>query len=167
MIRVIIILFLFLPGILYASSPDSLSSENVYSIFQELKHNAPGEGHVHIKGDSAINGLINFHVSLNQKQRTFTGYRIQIFSGNSSDYNIGQLQGMKSSFEQEFTGTPAYLKYYDPDFKIRVGNFRTRLDCIPALYKIRKKYPSSYPVKTEITWNELNYKGISEDHTTE
>ena len=43
----------------------------------------------------------------------------------------------------------------DDDFKIRVGNYRNRLECIPDLHRIRKIYPASYAVKTEISLDEL------------
>ena len=62
---------------------------------------------------------------------------------------------MRNKFEETFQDIPAYLKYIDPDFKIRVGNYRNRLECIPDLHRIRKIYPASYAVKTEISLDEL------------
>ena len=58
---------------------------------------------------------------------------------------------MRNKFEETFQDIPAYLKYFDPDFKIRVGNYRNRLECIPDLHRIR----NSYAVKTEISLDEL------------
>ena len=36
-----------------------------------------------------------------------------------------------------------------------MGNYHSRLESIPDLQRIRKLYPASYPVKTEITLEEL------------
>lgn len=90
-----------------------------------------------------------------RKRKTFTGYRIQIHSVSSFGCNIENLKEMRNKFEETFQDIPAYLKYFDPDFKIRVGNYRNRLECIPDLHRIRKIYPASYAVKTEISLNEL------------
>lgn len=152
--RFIPLFFFVLSGYFCAFSQDSLNIVQ-YNIFQELQQAGPDNARINIHADTAITSLVHQHIALNEKQRSFSGYRIQIFSGNSSDASIGKVQSIKKDFEQEFPDIPAYLKYFDPDFKIRVGNYRSRLDCIPALYRIRKKYPASYPVKTDITLNEL------------
>lgn len=164
MTRLLTVVFIALCSSLYASTPDSLSIPTL-NIFQELQTPGAQGAVVRIYSAPEITNEINTYTKLNLKKRSFTGYRIQIYSGNSSDSNIGTLQTMKKNFEEEFSDMPAYLQYFDPDFKIRVGNFRSRLDCIPALYRIRKKYPASYPVKTEITWNELNQRPIVEENT--
>ena len=57
----------------------------------------------------------------------------QILSRSSYDTNIDSLKNYTKRFEEEFPDIPAYLQYTDPDFKIRVGNFRTRIEAIPAL----------------------------------
>lgn len=154
MIRLIIILLL-LSGKTYATTPDTLAIEVHRDILTELQQPAPNGGEVKLNADQPVNNLLKLHTQLNKKQKTFSGYRIQIYSGNSYGSNIEQLKQMRNNFEKEFPDMPAYLKYLDPDFKIRAGNFRTRLECIPALHRIKKKYPSSYPVKTDITLEEL------------
>lgn len=72
---------------------------------------------------------------------------------------------MKTDFETEFPDIPVYLNYFDPDFKIRAGNFRSRLECIPVLKRIRSKYPACYPVKTDIPIQDL--KKLSQPQTEE
>ena len=69
--------------------------------------------------------------------------------------DLEKLKEYRDNFETEFQDIPAYLQYFNPDFKIRAGNYHSRLESISALHRIRKKYPSSYPVKTEITLEEL------------
>lgn len=144
-------------GILRAQSADSISPFPVVihlNIFEELSSGT--NGYVHIKGDADIQNLVELHTAINREHKTITGYRIQIFSGSSYDHPIAELQTFKENFEQTFPDIPAYLNYFDPDFKIRVGNFRNRLDCIPTLKKIRRKYPSCYPVKTDIPVSDLD-----------
>ncbi len=154
MFKFILLSFLLFYGLYgQAQYNDTLSAK--YSIFEILQQTDAYNGYVNIKGDPAIQELVDFHLSINKKQKNIVGYRIQIFSGSSYDYTITRLQTMKEEFSREFPDIPVYLNYYDPDFKIRAGNFRNRLDCIPTLKRIRKKYPSSYPVKTNIPFNDL------------
>lgn len=154
MIKYIVILFLF-PASLYAINKDSVNIEIQHDILQELNTPGTNGGSVKLECAPDINNLLNLHIQLNKKHNSFPGYRIQIYSSTSLQTSVVQLRQMRDNFEKEFPDIPAYLKYFDPDFKIRVGNFRSRLDCIPALHRIKKKYPSSYPVKTDITLNEL------------
>lgn len=152
-----LLLLTFLCYALGGFAQDSAHIEIPTDIYQELALPGENQGRVKITEDTTITNLIRFHIQQNQKQRTFIGYRIQIYSGNSYSANVEQLKLMRDNFEKEFINIPAYLKYIDPDFKIRVGNFRTRLETIPALHRIKKKYPASYPVKTEITLDELKH----------
>ena len=108
-----------------------------------------------MNSDPKVADLLQWHIHLNEKDKTFTGYRIQIYSTSSYGSDIEKLKEMRNHFEETFQDIPAYLKYFDPDFKIRVGNYKSRLECIPDLHRIRKIYPSSYPVKTEISLDEL------------
>ena len=105
--------------------------------------------------DSITGGKVIIHADP-KKEQLFQGYRIQILSRSSYDTNIDSLKNYTKRFEEEFPDIPAYLQYTDPDFKIRVGNFRTRIEAIPALKRIRKKYSGAYPVKTTIYLQELN-----------
>ena len=138
------ILFLF-PVHLFAQEADTLivEAEPHYDILQELRTESHNGGQVILDSDTPIDNLLQWHIHLNEKKKTFTGYRIQIHSVSSFGCNIENLKEMRN------------LKYFDPDFKIRVGNYRNRLECIPDLHRIRKIYPASYAVKTEISLDEL------------
>ena len=113
-------------------------------------------GKVIIHADPKIEQLLKLNISVNRKEQLFQGYRIQILSRSSYGTNIDTLKNYTKRFEEEFPDIPAYLQYTDPDFKIRVGNFRSRIEAIPALKRIRKKYSGAYPVKTTIYLHELN-----------
>ena len=151
----LILFFLLLPIQLIANTPDSVIVEIRYDIMEKLSQNDSTGGKVQIHCDSTIANLLQWHVKLNEKKRSFSGYRIQILSVNSLGSDVEELKKTRDSFEETFQTIPAYLQYIDPDFKIRVGNYHTRLEAIPDLQRIRKLYPASYPVKTEITLEEL------------
>lgn len=155
-----VILLLLCPLGLSAQSPDTLSTDSVtvrseYNIVEELETPGKDGGEVRLYDTPQIRSLLKWHVYENKKKKSFAGYRIQIYSVNSYGCDINKLKQIRDTFEVAFQTIPAYLKYFDPDFKIRAGNFHTRLESIPALYRIRRLYPASYPVKTVITLEDL------------
>lgn len=154
MVKYILLLFI-LPLQLWAENPDSVAVTPRYDIMEKLLQTDSTGGKVKIHCDSTITHLLQWHTYLNGKKKAFSGYRIQIFSVSSYGSDMEKLKEMRNAFEETFQSIPAYLQYFDPDFKIRVGNYHTRLESIPDLQRIRKLYPSSYPVKTEITLEEL------------
>lgn len=155
--RHIFFILLFFPIQLFAQEADTLvvEEESRYDIIQELQTPLDNGGEVTLDSDSHIDNLLQWRIHLNEKNKTFTGYRIQIHSVSSFGCDIDKLKEIRNQFEETFLTIPAYLNYFDPDFKIRVGNYRNRLECIPDLHLIRKKYPGSYAVKTNISLDEL------------
>ncbi len=151
-----ITLILTYASVSFAQQPDTVMPPVQLSIFEELSQNCTLNGYVNIKGAPEINELVQLHTAVNKNHKHISGFRIQIFSGSSYDHPIEDLQLFKENFEKDFPDIPAYLNYIDPDFKIRVGNFRNRLDCIPTLKKIRRRYPSCYAVKTDIPISDLD-----------
>ncbi|MDR2130566.1 MAG: SPOR domain-containing protein [Odoribacteraceae bacterium] len=136
---------------------DSLSPQKVDTDFlQELLLPDLGtRGEVQIAGDPRVEQLLNLMIAVNKRRNVFPGYRVQLFSANTSRVKIDSLQRYVSRFEEQFPGVRTYLQYVDPDFKIRVGNFKTKIEAIPLLKKIRKKYPSSYIVRDMIHLKDL------------
>jgi hypothetical protein len=112
-------------------------------------------GEVRVQGDERVERLMKLMISVNKQGYAFPGYRVQILSTSASRLNVDSLQRYACQFEGQFPGTRAYLQYIDPDFKIRVGNFKTKIEAIPLLKKIRKKYPSSYIVRETIHLKDL------------
>ncbi len=54
-------------------------------------------------------------------------YRVQIYFGIGRDGRF-KAQNIKDGFERDHPGIPAYLIFEEPYFKIKVGDFDTKLD---------------------------------------
>jgi len=93
--------------------------------------------------DSRIDLLIQDFVD---HKKNF-GYRIQLFSGNSR----WEAQKVKTDFLAKYTDQKSpYLIYQQPNFKIRVGNYRDRLEANKFLEIYKVNFPSAFIVKDEI-----------------
>ena len=73
------------------------------------------------------------------------GYRVQIFLGDRKT-----AEETKRTFLQKHPDVPVYLSYLAPNFRLRVGDLRTRLDAERTLSELRVDYPGSYIVPDEI-----------------
>lgn len=98
--------------------------------------------------DSKVSDLVNKHIEYNQNHKA-VGFRINIYiaSGNNSK---SQAWTAKQDFEKLYDTIPTYFVFEEPYFKVKVGNFRTRLEAYNVLNKIKPDYPNAYIIKDEI-----------------
>jgi hypothetical protein len=84
-----------------------------------------------------------------KKEKGFDGFRVQIFfsSGNNSKKAVNDT---KAQFLKLFPDVPTYIVYHSPNFKLRVGNFRTRFEAYAFYEKVRKDFPSAFVVNDKI-----------------
>lgn len=73
------------------------------------------------------------------------GYRVQLFFGDRS-----KAQNLRGEFIRQYPNTPAYISYLAPNFRVRVGDFRTRLASEKFRHKINSDFPRSYIVRDKI-----------------
>ena len=74
------------------------------------------------------------------------GYRVQIHYGN----NRTKATEIKAEFLLTHPDISAYLIYQQPNFKVRLGDFKTRLQAQELLDKIIDDYPASFIVRDEV-----------------
>ena len=79
------------------------------------------------------------------------GYRIQIYSGNKRQ----PANEARSIFLRIYSKKKAHLNYKQPYYKIRVGDFRTKLEALKFKNELLKHFPNCYIVSDEIDVNEL------------
>ncbi len=107
-------------------------------------------GQVDIVQEYKVKELVNKHIEINSKA-PIKGYRIKIHFG--SDKN--KAKEVKAKFISKFPDISAYEKYDQPNFNIRVGDFRTKLEAYKALKEIQPEFPSSFLVQDEIEMPKL------------
>lgn len=104
---------------------------------------------VEVIRDPAIDAMVGKHVLVNRNLNSIPGFRIQIFfdSGNNSKT---RGQSAYETFSARFPDVPAYLTFKAPNYKVRVGDFRTRLDAVRFLQQILPDYPGAYVITDQI-----------------
>lgn len=100
--------------------------------------------------DAKITDLVAKHVEINSKIPV-KGYRVKIHFG--TDKNAAKE--VKASFITKYTEVGAYEKYDQPNFNIRVGDFRTKLEAYKFLKEIQADFPSAFIVQDEIEFPKM------------
>jgi hypothetical protein len=70
------------------------------------------------------------------------GYKIQIYYGNSED-SKKKLQ----EFKREFKDLDGTLIFNSPNYKVWIGNFKSRIEVERLFLEVKKKYPAALIIK--------------------
>ena len=101
--------------------------------------------------DSRVTKLQQKYVELNKLKQSCAGYRIQVHFGNERE----KAKEIKTKFLQAFPDIPAYDSYQSPNFRVRVGDFRSKLEASKYLKQISASFPSSFIVTDNIKYPKL------------
>ncbi len=106
---------------------------------------------IEIFQDSRIDSLVQIHIDYNQAQDGIPGFRVQIFfdSGNFSHQKATEVI---EKFHKRYEDTPAYISWKAPNYRVRVGDFRTRIEAEGFLAKIKYRYPSAFVIPSKINF---------------
>ncbi|MFE3846440.1 SPOR domain-containing protein [Flavobacterium sp. LB3P45] len=92
--------------------------------------------------DPKFEQLLNEKRKLNVSTSVNDRYKIQISSGDSEN-----AKKILRTFKQEFTDIDGTIVFNTPNYKVWVGNFKTRIDAERNLIDIRKKYKNVLLIK--------------------
>lgn len=93
-------------------------------------HYANAQQNVQVIGDAHLDSLVQRNIELNQAANGIQGYRVQIFFGSDRK----AANEARTKFLQLYPETEAYLVYQQPNFKVRVGDYRNQLEA-QAIYR--------------------------------
>ena len=96
------------------------------------------EGKITINQDPRIEKLIAYNSELN-KTNSEKRFRIQIYNGTLEGAEVAERE-----FLEKFDEISSNISFETPNYKVRVGKFRNRLEADRYLMKVRKEYPSAF-----------------------
>jgi len=103
----------------------------------------------YVNRDPRIDRLIEKHRQYNQANPGVDGFRVQIFfdSGNNSKR---AAQTAREKFMEVNPDVVAYLTFKAPYYRVRVGDFRTKLEAEGFLFQLATAYPNAFTVPDRI-----------------
>lgn len=69
------------------------------------------------------------------------GYRIQVFSDNNQRTAKSQAQVREQNISTRFPHLKVYRTYKSPQWRVRVGDFRTRAEAEQVMVEIKEAFP--------------------------
>lgn len=112
--------------ILHLTTPVLKAQENTISIKQNPKF------------EELLNEKRKFNSSITVNER----YKIQIFSGSSE----GAKKALYDS-KKDFSTLDATIVFNTPNYKVWLGNFRTRMEAEHHIIDVKKKYSNALLIK--------------------
>lgn len=149
-----IILMTFFSGFVFSQATTSTTVEKDKNIFQMIDDNNSSRSSVTINQEYRLKLMMENHLKINKKQDGCEGYRLRIYSAKGNNARANALE-MKSKFMKQYPYTKSYLSYETPNFKILVGDFRTKSEAEKFRREIVKDFPDAFIVKGIIEFPKL------------
>ena len=99
---------------------------------------------INIHQDPKFEQLLNEKQKINSTIAVNERYKIQIFSGESE-----KAKKTLNEFKQEFKDLDGTIVFNTPNYKVWIGDFRTRIEAEKYLIDIKKKYDNVLLIKPQ------------------
>lgn len=87
----------------------------------------------------------------NNAASVYSGFRIRIYIDSKRDAREESLSAIRR-FEKMFPYIKAYRTYDAPNFKVTVGNFRTRIEAEVLLRELKDAFPDAFIVRDKFKY---------------
>lgn len=107
--------------------------------------------------DPLVDSLIEKRIALSKKAAPATGhrngaivsqmgFRVQVFYGSDRRKTFNEQARFKSAYPKLNT----YITYKEPNYYLRVGDFRTRLEAQRLMNELRSTFPTLFIFREKI-----------------
>lgn len=96
-------------------------------------------GSLSVDQDSRIDRLMKKQRDVYAVSKTMSGYRVQIFMEIGNDA-VSHAEVEKKRFTEAFPEIPVYLSYEQPYYRLRVGDFRNRVEAEKCLRLVKPQF---------------------------
>jgi hypothetical protein len=109
-------------------------------------------GKVEVIKDSRIDTLIARRFSLKTSAASKVipyssrGYRVQIYSGSDRK----AAYDAQAKFQNKYPGQRTYITYTEPYFKVKAGDYRTRLEAEKTMQQLKGNFTSLFIISEKI-----------------
>jgi hypothetical protein len=150
--RATLLLFVlaFVTGILAGREPMA----NPISRSEQLQDSLMIWDKLNIQCEPRVKELLQQHVRQNKKNNSTNGYRLQIYFGSGANAHA-QATKIRTDFLSTHPDEKAYLIFKSPDFKVLVGNYRTKSEAMKMQKSLINQFPNAFIVPDEIAFPEL------------
>ena len=103
------------------------------------------EGEVRIQTSAHVDEMLVQKKEYNKSIEVYQGFKIQIYYGSEK-----KCYEVQEDFKMLFPDIATSVIFSTPQWKLQVGNFRTRLEADNTIVNIKKEYPGAIVLATAI-----------------
>lgn len=104
---------------------------------------------VEISQSAAVRQSLENHIQRNAS-KGLSGYRIRVYYDNGPQAR-GRAASIASSLREQLD-VAVYLSYESPNYKVTVGDFRSKEESLHIYNALKSSYPTAYIIKETINY---------------
>ena len=105
---------------------------------------------VTVNQSAAMKSAFDSYVSANASKRV-SGYRIRVYYENSQNAR-NRSEAIARSISGTYPGIGVYRTFESPNFKVCVGDFRTKDEALKLYHALKSSYPTAIILKETINY---------------
>lgn len=83
--------------------------------------------------------------------KQLTGYRVRVFLDNSPSAR-SKSESIERSLKELYPGHGVYRSFESPNYKVLIGDFRSKDEALVLFNSLRRTYPTAYIIKDIINY---------------
>lgn len=120
---------------------------------------------VFVSQSPAVRRAMEDQVAGNEGKK-FNGFRVRIFLSSAQNARAASSNAY-SLFCRLYPDIPAYRVYDSPNFRVTVGNFRTRLEADAFAKSVKRHFPSASVMRERFKYPTIGHTDMAEADTLE
>lgn len=148
--RILLIITLIIAGAAAAKAQDTTRTAPVdttlagRSILSVL---GPG---ITLNQSTTVRQSLENYVSDNA-ERKINGYRVRVFYDNAPTARA-RSESIVKQLKQQFPGVEVYLSFESPNYKVAIGDFRSKDEALAIYNALKYSFPTAYIIKESINY---------------
>jgi len=138
--------FLFIAAMFFCKF---LCAQVTFPDAYQIESEREGLSQLNINKDYRLDKLVDWHIQNNKRRDGIEGYRVEIFfSTNDKQKALDK----EVEFLSKYPDYEVHVLFMSPNFRVRVGDFRTKSEAWKLLKEIEKDYSAAFVVKDNINF---------------
>ena len=105
---------------------------------------------VKVNQSQSMRSAFDSYVS-NNASKKLTGYRIRVYFDNGQNAR-NKSEAIARSISAAFPGIGVYRTFESPNYKVTVGDFRTKDEALKVFHSLKSTYPTALLLKDTINY---------------
>lgn len=105
---------------------------------------------VSLSQSDAIRQGLQKYIKANAEKK-IVGYRIRVFYDNAPSARA-RSESIVRTLRGQYPSLGVYLSFESPNYKVALGDFRTKDEALPVYNALKNTYPTAYIIKESINY---------------